>query len=440
MKQTAALRKKNWPVYNSILGLKFHGLTELRAEFKSYYLGVCGVDYSDIDNFCLERLMLAPEISDQLIDDVKLKFSKKEQYDRIGLIQEILRLQMQKLYGFGNNSLFQHQEARIIDRLGFYDIDWVEYYSERNERYKLVGLESYLSVPPSFDDYIESLSIPDNNQSWRSAKVWAAKIQATPKNAVPQERDYNLEYRILGMEAISRYPDSFDPKLVEVARVVQPVFSSKDTPDNARGYIQELIENQFDTYMSEQCVAGKAHICIKYESDMQVQAMQQILDPLTRPLCGQNQLDGQVYMKLRLGDGKRVVESILHPVLECGTVFNEIREVEPTALLCNRFMGISRWRSLYGMSGMIYDATDFDKRYRSKKKIEGHPTYMSRAKALPCAVVIECTDGSWKVGHPGGSAVSTNSKRKLEKIANAATSAEELAIELAHPSTMRFFD
>ena len=348
-----------------------------------------------------------------------------------------MELQSQKSYGFGNNSLFQHQEARIIDELGFYDIDWVEHITSLNKSRRKQSLEECLSVPAHYRAFIESLSIPVNNQSWRFAKIWEAQILSTPKKAVLKKRNPKLERHLLGMELISRFPDRFDPKLVEAARVVQPVYSSKNTPDNARSYIQKLIDTQFDVYLRDECAGGRIHVCVKYDNEEQLQAMQRILNPSTRLLCYPDQLEGRVYRKKDSELNESVPEGILHPLLEAGTVFDDSRVIDGRTLMCSRFMGISRRESIHAMSGLPYDATDFEKRYKAKK-VSKSDTCIHDAVTFPSALVIECLDGSWKVGRtPSVNVKSVESNSKLAKMANAASSAEELAIELSHPAGQR---
>lgn len=437
MTQSLSLRKKNWPVYKDYLDFTYHGLTELRAAFKSYYFDDQGADLSVMDRYYVEKLMLAPDISDELIDSVKMAFSMKTQMDKLNFVRDILRFQKQEGYGFGSNSFFQYQEERIIDQLGFYDIDWVEHFTELYSSRPLRGLHEYLTVPIHYRDYIESTSIQANNQNWRSANAWAAKIQSIPANAVVLKRNIHTERHILGMEAICRYPDRFDPKLVEAAHIVQPVFSSRNTPDHVVDFIQELLDSQFEGYINEQCVAGKVHVCVKYENVDQMNAMQNILNPVTRPLSNLNQLTGRLYEKIYRGSSIRVTEKILHSLLETGMVFDDIRVVEEASLLCTRYMGIILSKSVKGMSGLSFDATDFDNRYKAKNTA-GWETCISRVKPLPAAFVVECVDGSWKVGHPSNThAKHVDSNKKLAKIANSASSAEELAIELSHPANQR---
>lgn len=81
MTQSLSLRKKNWPVYKDYLDFKFHGLTDLRANLKSYYDDDQTVDYSGVEDCYLERLMLAPAIDSELIERIKTDLSVKRKFE-----------------------------------------------------------------------------------------------------------------------------------------------------------------------------------------------------------------------------------------------------------------------------------------------------------------------------------------------------------------------
>lgn len=439
MTQNASVRTKNWPVYDEILRSRHYQNPELLKVCKSYYSGT-HKDLPGFDYLCFEKLLLTPEISDSFLENLKDDISQHKHETAGSIIGSMFLYQNQTAYGFGNNSLFQHQEKRIVDKLDYKGTDWVEYYQSWFDKNPSKGMEYYIKVPASFDIYMQSLTIPTNNYNALLAKRWVAKLMTTPSNVVLEKSNRSQEGYILGIEAICRYPERFDTRLVEAARIIQPAFHDNCTPENVRNYIHELIESQFDSYINAECAGGKIHACVRFDNACQLDAMKEVLNPRTRPLCGSEQLDGRVYRKLSPESETRLTEKILHPLLDVGTVMDDIVDVDKKTLLCTRYLGASRAMRFYGFEGLAYDATNFNARYIAKKTTSSELN-VDRIKPFPSVAVIESISGGIYVKPlTGGLPINVESKPRLAKFASRYSTPQELAIELSHPDNRRYIN
>ena len=385
-------RKHNWKTISAFLkGRLGYSHREDLKFAKEIYFGDRSLDET---RSVIERLMFAPKIDAEVL--ATAENGLRNESDKSSLFKKLEKVQRDYGFYFGKNSLFGRQEKCIYDHFQFVESSaHLNSIRERRNQEPFSTVAEYL-YSGNMWHYILKHSVGDHIQTWRNVIPWEVQVKSAPQEIPLGEIPESTKHRLLAVEIANQNEDRFDDNIAILSKKIRCALTDGDTPKSIRAAYENLVDAELESFTLKSCIGSKMTVCIQYESMSQVEAIIEQMNPSARwPFCGEQDDRKIHHLQFRNGEIRTSV-GMLHRMWESGISFNSHRIEDNNMLIVNLNCSAFRYRTLEGLSSLLFDATDIVKRYKSKKSLPGDKC-ISESRVFNSAIVFETISGEWAV-------------------------------------------